>query len=129
VLGTARAFTPLLDAPLEGKAYFRANGGARLLPDIVVDLKGQFRVTLVGFVDAKDGRIRTRFLTVPDAPVSKFVLNLYGGDRGLLVNSANLCANEPRARLTLTGKNGRRQITEPLIKTSCKKDKASQRRR
>jgi hypothetical protein len=86
ILGTARAYTPLLDKPLEGPIYFRFNG-ERELPDLVVDLSGQIHVTLVGFIDSikagKDGsRVRTRFLGVPDAPVSRFELSLYGGKRG-----------------------------------------------
>jgi hypothetical protein len=121
VLGTATAYTPLLDQPLEGLVYFRANGGERLLPDVVADLKGQFRVILIGKVKAKKGRIRTTFDEVPDAPVSKFVLRLYGGKKGLLVNSANLCKSDRRAKVELTGQNGRAYDTEPVIKTSCGK--------
>ena len=41
VIGTVKAYTPILEAPLTGKVYFRANGGARELPDIVLDLNGQ----------------------------------------------------------------------------------------
>src|SRR6185312_7323457 len=92
ILGIAKASTPLLDEPLEGPVYFRSNGGERLLPDVVADLNGLFHVVLVGKVDSKHARIRTTFDQVPDAPVSKFTLDLYGGKRGLLVNSRNLCA-------------------------------------
>jgi hypothetical protein len=121
VLGKAKAWSPLLDAPLEGNVYFRSNGGERELPDIVADLRGQFRIILVGFIDTKGKRIRTTFASVPDAPVSKFTLNLFGGKRGLLVNNRNICKQKQRAKLSLTGQNGRRHITEPVIKTSCKK--------
>jgi hypothetical protein len=120
LLGRARAFSPLLDEPLEGPVYFRANGGARLLPDIVADLRGQIRITLVGAVDSKKGRIRTTFATVPDAPVSKFVLRLFGGKRGLLVNSKNLCRQKQRATVRMAAHNGRAKRWTPLVKTSCK---------
>lgn len=125
ILGTARAVTPLLDEPLKGLVYFRSNGGERELPDIVVDLKGPLRVTLVGFVDSvvKEGseqsRIRTTFARVPDAPVSKFTMNLYGGDRGLLENSANLCAAPRYARIDLSGQNGRRSTVTRRLDTDC----------
>jgi hypothetical protein len=119
ILGNARAVSPLLDAPLEGPIYFRSNGGERLLPDIVVDLRGQFHIVLVGWVDSKKGRIRTRFVNVPDAPVTKFTLSLFGGKRGLLVNSTNLCAKKRRAGIQLTGQNGRPYNTQPVIATSC----------
>jgi hypothetical protein len=123
ILGKARAFTPLLDQPLEGPVYFRSNGGERELPDIVADLRGQFRVILVGFIDSKKSRIRTRFLQVPDAPVSKFVLRLAGGKRGLLENRRNLCLKAPKATLRLKGQNGRRLTINKAIGTSCKKNK------
>jgi len=129
VLGVARAFTPLLDQPLEGPVYFRSNGGERELPDIVADLKGQFEILVVGFVDSRNARLRTTFADVPDAPVSKFVLNLYGGKRGLLVNNRNLCAGQLRTKLALTAQNGRVSVTEPVLKTSCKGTKRGKRGR
>jgi hypothetical protein len=120
VLGHARAFTPLLDQPLEGPVYFRSNGGERELPDLVADLHGQFHLILAGYVDSKHRRIRTRFLHVPDAPVSKFVLKLAGGKKGLLQNSTDLCIRKSRARQILIGQNGRRIAVGRSLKTSCK---------
>jgi hypothetical protein len=126
VLGTAKAFSPLLDKPLEGRVYFRSNGGERELPDIVVDLNGQIHVTVVGFVDSvqvkgsEKSRLRTTFATVPDAPVSKFELSLFGGKRGLLVNSENLCARKRLATVKMDGQNGKTHDEEVEIKTSCK---------
>jgi hypothetical protein len=119
VLGRARAFTPLLDRPLEGPVYFRSNGGARVLPDVVADLRGEFHIVLVGFVDAKNARIRTTFASVPDAPTSKFVLNLNGGKRGLLVNNRDLCARRLRVSLRLVGQNSDVSTSNPTISTSC----------
>lgn len=128
VLGNATAVTPLLDEPLSGPVYFRSNGGERELPDIVADLRGPIRVILVGFVDSvpvkgtEQARIRTRFLSVPDAPVTKFTMNLFGGKkRGLLVNSLNLCKTNRRAKVNLVAQNGRVQSTSPQIATSCGK--------
>lgn len=121
ILGTAKAITPLLDEPLEGPVYFRSNGGDRLLPDIVADLHGPFHIVLVGFVDSVRKRIRTTFATVPDAPVSRFTLDLYGGKRGLLVNNSSLCIRPQRLSLLLLGQNGRRKEGTPAVKTSCKK--------
>jgi hypothetical protein len=120
ILGKAKAFSPLLDQPLEGNVYFRSNGGERELPDVVADLRGQFRIILVGFIDTKGKRIRTTFANIPDAPVSKFTLNLAGGKRGLLVNNRDICKGKQRAKLALTGQNGRRHVTNQVIGTSCK---------
>jgi hypothetical protein len=133
VLGSARAYTPLLDKPLEGKVYFRANGGARELPDLVADLNGQVHFVLVGFNDSvgrgEISRTRNTFALVPDAPVSRFELNLFAGKRGLLENSANLCRSAPRASVKLTAQNGAVQNTNPRIATSCAKAKAPRRHR
>ena len=128
VLGTARATSPLLDEPLEGPVYFRSNGGERLLPDVVADLKGLFHIVLVGEVDSVKGRIRTTFEGVPDAPVSKFTLNLKGGKQGLLVNNRSLCAKALKADVTLGAQNGRVQATRNVVGTSCKKEGGKQKK-
>jgi hypothetical protein len=130
VLGTAVAYSPLLDKPLEGPVYFRSNGGERQLPDIVADLNGQIHVILVGFIDSKKAGketslVRTRFASVPDAPVSKFVLNLKGGKRGLIQNSADLCKSEPKAEVQMEGQNGKPNDFKQKISVSCPKKKGS----
>jgi hypothetical protein len=129
VLGTARAFTPLLDEPLEGPVYFRSNGGEHLLPDIVADLHGQFHIVLVGHVDSVHARIRNTFETVPDAPVSKFVLNLNGGKKGLLVNNRNLCAHTLHVKALFTAQNGTERESRPRLGTSCRGKKPKRKQR
>jgi hypothetical protein len=124
ILGTATAYSPLLEKPLTGPVYFRSNGGDRELPDLVADLDGQIHVTLVGFIDAvkvgkEASRVRTRFQNVPDAPVSKFVLKLKGGKKGLIQNSVNLCRSTQKATVKLTGQNGKPSDFEQKIATSC----------
>jgi hypothetical protein len=129
VLGTAKAWSPLLDQPLEGPVYFRSNGGERKLPDLVADLNGQIHVELVGFIDSQRhkgsdiSRVRTRFLNVPDAPVSKFSLSLYGGKRGLLENTENLCHGKHVAQYKMAGQNGRTHDFNEAIATTCKSKK------
>jgi hypothetical protein len=126
VLGRARAFTPLLDKPVEGPVYFRSSGDERELPDLVADLNGQIHLVLVGFIDSvgKKGsevsRLRTTFATVPDAPVSRFVLELNSGKRkGALVNSEDLCKKPQRAVAKFTGQNGKVLMLNPTIANSC----------
>lgn len=123
ILGQATAYTPLLDQPLSGPIYFRSNGGERELPDLVADLNGQIHVTLVGFIDSKNGGVRTRFQNVPDAPVSKFVLKLKGGKKGLIENSRDLCSFTPKAKVQMTGQNGKPNDFAAKIATSCGKAK------
>ncbi|HEX3040908.1 MAG TPA: hypothetical protein VHP56_02310 [Solirubrobacterales bacterium] len=121
ILGNVTAVSPLLDKPLEGKVYFRSNGGDRELPDLVADLRGQIHVTVVGFIDSVNGRVRTRFLSVPDAPVTKFKMNLFGGDRGLIENSQNLCKRKRHVELHFKAQNGRTLDTNPVIGIKCGK--------
>ena len=121
VYGRATAITPLLDQPLSGPVYLRSNGGERELPDLVADLNGQIHVVLVGWVDSKNGGLRSTFASVPDAPVSKFTLELQGGDKGLLVNSRDLCRTTNKATAKFTGQNGKIVTLRPLLKSKCKK--------
>jgi hypothetical protein len=127
LLGKARVFTPLLDNPLEGPIYFRANGGARELPDAVADLNGRVHIVSVGFVDAvhrkgsESSRIRTTLATVPDAPISKAIIELRGGKKGLLVNSANLCKVPNTYTVKMVAQNGKTENLQKPLATSCKK--------
>jgi hypothetical protein len=122
VYGYAKAWTPLLDTPLEGPVYLRSNGGERKLPDLVADLNGSIHVVLVGYIDSvkRHGspRIRTRFLEVPDAPVSRFVLEMQKGKKSLLANNTNLCKAKPRAEVSLSGQNAKDSEARPLVKVS-----------
>lgn len=123
IYGRAKAFTPLLDYPLEGPVYLRANGGERELPDLVASLGGQIQVDVVGFVgaDKRTGGLRTVFAGIPDAPVSKFVLEMRGGKKGLLVNSRNICATVSRATALFDGQNGKVADLRPALKPKCGK--------
>lgn len=118
VYGWARAFTPLLDKPLEGPVYLRSSNNT--LPDMVAHLEGQIDIDLVGRIDSFKGGIRTTFDRVPDVPVTKFVLTLPGGKHGLLVASRNLCAKPVKAIVQLKGQNGKKANKRPKLRTPCK---------
>jgi hypothetical protein len=123
VYGKATATTPILGAPLAGPVYLRSS--SHELPDLVVDLHGQVDVVVVGRIDSVNGGIRTTFEGVPDAPVSKFTLQMQGGKKGLLVNSTNLCRH-PKANKAISemeAQNGKVFDTEPPLANSCKKAK------
>jgi hypothetical protein len=119
VYGFAKATTPLLDDPLGGPVYLRSSNNP--LPDLVADLQGQFDIELAGRIDSENGGIRNTFETVPDAPVTKFVLKMKGGQKSLLVNSRNLCKNPARAKVRMVGQNGKRHNEKPIVQTSCGK--------
>jgi hypothetical protein len=111
IYGYARAETPLLDKPLEGPVYLRSS--SHELPDLVAALNGQVDVVLDGRIDSVNGRIRNTFEMVPDVPVSRFVLTVPGGAKGLLVNSVNLCRTPVKAIVKLTGQNGKTANSKP----------------
>jgi hypothetical protein len=122
IYGKARAYTPILSEPIEGPVYLRSNP-EHSLPDLVAALRGQqIEVDLAGRVDSVGkGRIRNTFEAVPDAPVSKFVLEMDGGNKGLLENSADLCAKPQRAIARFIGQNGKKQQYFPVLKANCGK--------
>ncbi|HEY5815374.1 MAG TPA: hypothetical protein VIS95_03435 [Solirubrobacterales bacterium] len=113
IYGKAKAFTPLLDQPLQGPVYLRSS--SHNLPDLVVALSGPIDVELSSRIDSVKGGIRSTFIDVPDAPVSKFILEMQGGQKGLIVNSRNLCKTKSRADAVLEGQNGRVSETRPIV--------------
>jgi hypothetical protein len=117
VYGHARAFSPLLDKPLEGPVYLRSSDNP--LPDLVASLGGQIHIDLVGRIDSVNGGIRNTFDLVPDAPVSKFVLTMQGGKKSLLENSTDLCRRAHRATALFDGQNGKVHDLRPVVKVDC----------
>ncbi len=114
IMGTATAESPLLEKPLTGNVYLRSS--SHTLPDMVVALRGQFSIDLDARISAVHEALRSSFETVPDVPVSKFTLNLYGGKRGLLVNGKNICKSKGKAQVHLVGQNNR--VADSMISTN-----------
>jgi hypothetical protein len=106
----------------EGPVYLRSS--THKLPDLVAALGGQIQIALAGKVDTgRGGGIRNSFEVVPDAPVSRFMLSMQGGRKGLLVNSENLCAPKAKnhALADFTAQNGKLSDTTPAVANSCPK--------
>ncbi len=118
VYGHAEAFSPLLDKPLEGPLYLRSS--IHPLPDIVLALHGEIDFNAVARIDSVNARIRTSFQTVPDAPISKVIVQMQGGKKGLLVNSRDLCAHPAHALSLFTAQNGAVSETKPVLGVRCK---------
>jgi len=138
IVGRARAVSPLLNDPLAGNVYFVKNvridpktgNQIRTLPMIVVALRGEIAVNLVGESNTtKSGKLVNTFDEVPDAPVSRFNLNIAGGSNGILAVTRtrkaliNLCArpNSHVAEADMDGHNGRRHDRDIRMKTPCAK--------
>jgi hypothetical protein len=125
VYGSATAVTPLLDEPLRGPVYLRTSNNQ--LPDLVADLEGQIDIELAGKIDTVKGGLRTTFQSVPDAPVSRFVLQLNGGKSGLLQSQRSVCADRKKAKVKFVGQNGMNVTRKVKLQAACGK-KRSQRR-
>jgi hypothetical protein len=119
IYGHARAWSPLLQEPLEGPVYLRSS--SHKLPDLVAHLQGQVTIDLDGRIDSYKGGIRTSFESLPDLPVSKFELNVPGGKRGLLVASQNLCKAPVKAEVKAVAHNSKvAHLNQSIIAAGCK---------
>jgi hypothetical protein len=149
IVGRARAASPLLNDPLVGNVYFVKNvrrdaktgNLIRTLPMIVVALRGEIAVNLKGESNTtKDGKLVNTFDQVPDAPISKFNLNINGGNNGILAVTRtrkaliNLCAGGRHvAEADMDGQNGRQHdfditMTKPCTKRQTKAAKRQAKR-
>ncbi len=131
VYGRATAWSPLLDYPVTGPVRLRSSDNP--LPDLVADLRGPdrqpVRIELVGRTDSVKRALRNTFDVAPDAPVSKFQLELFGGRKGLIVNSQDLCLKKRHlATVRLTAQNGRQRNFRPKVANGCKKVTKKKRR-
>jgi hypothetical protein len=117
VYGHVKAMTPLLSEPLEGPVYLRSS--SHQLPDLVIALKGQIEFNATARVDSANGGIRTTFEDIPDAPLTKVIVNMQGGAKSLFVNSTNLCKSTSRSPVKLIGQNGKRETLRTDLKNGC----------
>jgi hypothetical protein len=125
IYGHVKAISPQLDYPVEGPIYLRSSNNE--LPDIVLALRGPahqpIAIDLVGRVDSVNGRLRTTFTTVPDAPVSKAIVTMQGKSKSLFQNSTNVCKGTHRSNLRLLAQNGKTLDAQPALKAGCGKGK------
>src|SRR5665811_67366 len=117
--GYIKAWTPLLDQPLQGPVWLRSSN--HKLPDMVFDLHGLVDVEVSTRIDSVRGGIRASVEDAPDAPISRVILNMQGGKKGLIVNSRNLCVKRGRnrANVVATGQNGKRFKSRTVMQVRC----------
>jgi len=120
IYGHATAYSPILDYYLTGPVYLRSS--SHELPDLVVALKGPptqpVEIDAVGRIDSIHGGIRTTFAQVPDAPLSKVILTMQGGKKGLLQNSRNICAQANRADVQMDAHNSKVRDLSPALRAA-----------
>jgi hypothetical protein len=120
IYGRAMATTPLFDEPMEGNVYLRSS--SHRLPDLVTSLhSGAVRIVLTGRIGPAKSGIRTFFSDLPDAPITRFVLQMRGGKHGLLVNSSNICTTPPLATVKALGQNNRGRVFTTKLRGQCGK--------
>jgi hypothetical protein len=123
IYGHAKAVTPILDGPLAGPVYLRSS--SHRLPDLVADLHGLVDIEAVARIDSVRGNLRATFTDLPDAPITKVVMSMQGGKRGLLVNSVNLCKSDPHADVHTEGQNGKQSGLHPKLRINCPRERTS----
>jgi hypothetical protein len=144
IVGRARAKTPLLKNDLVGNVYFVKNvrkdpttgNLIRTLPMLIVALRGEIAVNLRGESSTtKAGKLVNTFASVPDAPITRFNLNIKGGKTGILAVTRtrkakiNVCATRQTAEADTDGQNGRRHDFDIRIKTPCTKKQVKKAKR
>jgi hypothetical protein len=123
LVGRAEVWTALLGRPLEGNIYLLA--GAGRLPMLATSLDGEVHTTFVAKADSVHRRLRFHLAGIPDVPLEKVTLDLFGGKRGLIVDSGGVCSGTPRVNAFFTAQNGRTDVVRPQVASRC----ASARRR
>jgi hypothetical protein len=114
IYGRAKAWTPLLSEPLQGPVYLRSSDN--LLPDAVFALKGLIDIEVAVRIDSVKGRLRATVTEAPDAPVSRVVVQMQGGRKGLFVNSRNICRGANRGSVKLIAQSNRRATLKPRFR-------------
>jgi hypothetical protein len=105
IYGHAKATSPLLRGKLRGPVYLTSSNNE--LPDLLADLHGQVDIRLRGVISSERGRLKTVFRKTPDVAVNKFTMTMKGGQKGLLINSRNLCSGRTTGFLNLKAQNSR----------------------
>ncbi len=126
IYGHVTAYTPLLEEPLSGPVYLRSSD--HLLPDAVLALHGIVDVEVPVKIDSHKQRLRATVKNAPDAPITKVVVQMQGGQKGLIVNSRNLCATKNRAELSFTAQSTKTLDRTPVVDAAGCKGKARHRR-
>ncbi len=115
--GFIKAWTPLLEEPLQGPVYLRSSN--HKLPDLLFDLHGLVDVEVAVRIDSQKGGIRASLESAPDAPLSKVLLKMQGAKKGLIVNSRNLCGTTSKANVDFVGQNGKEASADPVMRADC----------
>ena len=105
MVGVARARTPLVDEGLRGSIYVVQPKGTGL-PDLWTILRGSgLQLSVRSRVVVQDGRLHTKLVGLPDAPLSSFRMRFASGKRSVLSLNRNPCERNGHATVALEGQN------------------------
>jgi len=120
-VGTASARSPLLARPMKGIVYLVQPDGAGP-PDLWASVSGQgLEMNLRARTEIHDGRLKTRFLDLPDFPMRSLVLRL-GSGGGTFLKLARRPCGGLFAPSKISAQNGARTAMRPQIdaQAGCK---------
>jgi hypothetical protein len=132
IIGRASAVSPILHKPLRGPVYFvqgvrtdpTTGRQIRTLPTLLATLRGEVAINVRAATSVERGRLVTTFPALPDAPISRFALEIKGGRNGILVANRNICGRKHKKLLAsgyFGGHNGKAKGIKTAIGTPCKK--------
>lgn len=130
IVGSATAETTILNKKLFAPVYFvkgtRTTAAGRevaTLPTLYVPLEGEgVRVNLRAVTAVSRNRLVTTFPSIPDQPITKFVLNIDGGKNGIIAATTNLCTAKEKASARFVGWNDEKAPTRRTkVGTACGK--------
>jgi hypothetical protein len=103
---------------------------------IIAALRGEIAINLRGNSNTtRAGKLVNKFRVVPDAPVSRFNLNVKGGKNGILAvtrtrrSTIDICRKKQIAIARMNGHNGKRHDRRIRMATPCGKKKKAGRKK
>jgi hypothetical protein len=130
-VGSVSATTTILNRKLTGPVYFvkgeRRTASGKVvatLPALYMPLFGEARVNLWAQTAVSRKRLVTQLPSIPDQPITKFVLKINSGSKGIIVANRDLCAKRVKGSARFVSYNGKKAPTrKPVITTACKTSK------
>ena len=120
-IGRASTTTPLLDQPLSGPVYAVSGSGG--LPRLAFILNGQVNLVPRADTTTVKDRLKTTVPVVPDAPIGHFHMTVFGGKRGYLTNTRNICTHAPTVNVAYLAQNSLRLKQAMKVKIACSKSR------
>lgn len=121
-LGTARATSPLLPYPLEGKVYLsfpevqdQASGAGVKLPWASVVLQGvggPAKIRVDGRLALRNGSLEARFVELPDVPLTSFRFEV---KRGAFIAARPVCEPMEKTPIRMNGQSGARKSLDATM--------------